>query len=90
MRRWKTLGRSAAVGLVAVGLAACAGSLTADNYAKLKTGMPYEEVRTLFGNPTSCSDVLGVKNCRWGDEQRWVNVHFVGDKTVFFMAENIK
>ncbi|HEU4620768.1 MAG TPA: hypothetical protein VFS42_00960 [Burkholderiaceae bacterium] len=71
-------------------LGACGGRLTAENYAKLSTGMPYEEVRKLFGDPASCTDVLGVKSCRWGDERRWVNVNFVADKAVLFMAENVK
>ena len=70
-------------------LAAC-GRLTADNYDKLKTGMTYDEVKAIIGAPTTCSDVLGVKNCTWGDDKRHVNASFVGGKLMLTTAENIR
>lgn len=70
-------------------LAACS-KLTVENYDKLKVGMPYTEVKQLLGTPASCSDVLGVKSCTWGDDQRHITVNFIGDQVVIFNAENIR
>ena len=70
-------------------LAAC-GNLSVENYDKLKVGMAYEEVKKILGPPAKCSDVLGVKHCRWGDEQRHIDVNFIGDQVLIFSAENIR
>ncbi|HEX5125157.1 MAG TPA: DUF3862 domain-containing protein [Rhodocyclaceae bacterium] len=69
-------------------LCAC-NKVTAENYDKLKTGMSYEEVRTLLGKPDECSDAVVLKSCRWGNVQSHINVNFVGDKAVVFTAENL-
>lgn len=69
-------------------LAAC-NRLTMENYDKLKTGMPYAEVKALLGEPSRCGEVLGIKHCVWGDEQRHIDVSFVGDQAVVFAGENI-
>ena len=70
-------------------LAACS-KLTVENYDKIKVGMPYQEVKQLLGPPAKCGDVLGVKHCTWGDEQRHIDVSFIGDQVVIFTAENIR
>ena len=63
--------------------------LTVANYDKLKSGMPYEEVVNILGTPASCDEVLGIKSCRWGDEQHKILVNFLGGKIVLTSAENI-
>jgi len=70
-------------------LAACS-RLSVENYDKLKVGMTYEEVKQLLGPPALCNDLLGVKHCRWGDEQRHVDVNFIGGQVLVFSAENIR
>jgi hypothetical protein len=74
---------------LASSLAACT-KVTADNYAKLKSGMSYEEVRAILGKPNQCSDLLAARSCTWGDEKSYINVSFVGDKAVLFASENIR
>ena len=69
-------------------LAACS-PLSVENYNKLKVGMSYNEVKQILGAPAKCSDVLGVKHCSWGDENRHVDVNFIGDQVLIFSAENI-
>ena len=70
-------------------LVACS-KLSVENYDKLKVGMPYAEVTQILGAPAQCSDVLGAKHCRWGDDQRYVEVNFIGDQALIFSAENIR
>lgn len=75
--------------VIALLLAACS-QLTVENYDKLKIGMPYTDVKRLLGTPARCSDLLGVKSCTWGDDQRYITVNFIGDQVVIFNAENIR
>lgn len=70
-------------------LAGCS-KLTVENYDKLKMGMPYAEVKTLLGDPSSCTDVLAMRNCTWGDAQRSITVSFVADQVVLFNASNLR
>lgn len=79
------------IGAIALALALLGCSkLTLENYSKLEAGMSYDEVTTLIGQPEQCDDVLGVRNCRWGDEARSVDVSFVGGKVLLFSASNLK
>ena len=64
--------------------------VTAENYAKVKTGMEYKGVTGILGNPASCDDVVGFKSCKWGDEKRNITVRFAGDAVVMHSAENIR
>jgi hypothetical protein len=75
--------------LAVIALAACS-KLTMENYDKLKIGMPYEEVVNIIGSPDKCSDVMGVKNCQWGNEKRSVNVTFAGNKVLFLTSNGLK
>ena len=70
-------------------LAACS-KVTAENYAKVKTGMEYKEVTGILGNPASCDDVVGFKSCKWGDEKSHITVRFAGDIVIMHSAENVR
>ena len=64
--------------------------VTLENYSKITVGMSYDEVTQLIGPPEKCDDVMGVRNCRWGDEKRAINVSFVGGKVLLFSSSNLK
>ncbi|HEY0663444.1 MAG TPA: hypothetical protein VGD18_02430, partial [Thiobacillaceae bacterium] len=64
--------------------------LTLENYNKITTGMTYEEVTALIGAPDQCDDVMGVRNCVWGNEKRSVNVSFLGGKVLLFSSSNLR
>lgn len=81
--------RLALVAAVGLALAACS-KVNAENYAKLKVGMPYADVTSAIGNPASCSDTAGFKVCKWGDEKSGITVRFAADKVVMHSADNIK
>lgn len=78
-----------ALAALAILLAACS-KLTVENYDKLKVGMRYEEVRQILGAPESCSDLLTVKSCTWGDDKRFIQVNFVADQVVLFNSSNLR
>jgi len=64
--------------------------VTLENYNKISVGMSYEEVTQLIGPPDECDDVMGVRNCLWGDEKRSINISFVGDKVLLFASNNLQ
>ena len=69
-------------------LSACS-KLTMENYNKIAVGMHYDEVTRLIGSPTKCDDVMGLRNCTWGNDKRYANVTFAGDKVVLFASSNL-
>jgi hypothetical protein len=64
--------------------------ITLENYNKIVVGMHYDEVTQLLGAPDQCDDVMGVRNCKWGDDKRSVNVSFVAGKVLLFSSSNLK
>ena len=85
--RTKTFLILAALG--ALLLSACS-RVNQENYEKLKTGMAYEEVRNVLGKPDSCSETIGIRHCRWGGAERYIEGNFVADKAVMFSSRNIQ
>lgn len=77
-----------AMGLLLVTLGC--SRLTIENYNQISSGMRYEEVTQLLGKPDACDDVMGVRNCRWGDDTRSVNVSFVSDKVLLYSSSNLQ
>jgi hypothetical protein len=69
-------------------LVACS-RLTQENYDKLKTGMAYEDVESVLGRPSQCSEALTVRTCIWGDEASNINANFIAGKAVLFSSKNI-
>ena len=76
------------VTLILLIIAGCS-KLTMENYDKLKIGMEYKEVVKTIGSPGKCSDVMGVRNCEWGNEKKSINVTFAGDKVLFFTGNGL-
>ena len=72
-----------------IALAGCS-KITAENYAKLQTGMTQAEVNAILGKPDSCDETMGFKSCRWGDDKSHVTVRFVADKLMLNEAVNIR
>jgi len=76
--------------LVLLAMLCGCSKLTVDNYAKIKTGIEYNEVVRILGKPDSCSEALFVKSCIWGSEQKNITVSFVSDKAMLSSCRNVK
>jgi hypothetical protein len=83
------LPRLAAI-LAAALLASGCSKISAENYAKLKVGMSYQETAAILGSPAGCSDTAGFRTCKWGDEKGSITVRFAADKAILHSAENIR
>lgn len=77
----------ALIGLV---LVACGSKISLDNYNKLKAGQTYEEVKQILGEPARCDEVIGIRTCQWGEEQRGISVNFVAGQVILLSARNLK
>lgn len=84
------MGIKTALGISVLLLLLGCSKLTLENYNKISTGMAYDEVITLLGAPEKCDDVMGVRNCLWGNNQRSVNVSFVGGKVLLYSSSNLQ
>ena len=82
-----TIRTALAMGLM-LALLGC-GKLTLDNYNKITMGMTYDEVVQLIGKPDNCDDLMGVRSCLWGDDERSVTVNFVSGKVLLFSSSNL-
>ena len=71
-------------------LAGCGSQLSLENYNKLKVGQSFDEVKKVIGDPTRCDEMLGIRTCVWGDEQRGVNIGFVAGQVMLLSATNLK
>lgn len=70
-------------------LAVGCSKLTKENYDKLKVGQGYEEVVGILGEADECSGAIGIKNCRWGGDKKYIKVKFVGNKVVLFSGQGL-
>ena len=64
--------------VLTLGLTAC-GSVSSDNYKKIKSGMSKDEVTDILGSADECESALGFESCQWGDEKKYISVKFAGD-----------
>lgn len=81
--------RAMLAAVMLAGLSACS-KLTLEHYSRIGVGMPYEQVVELIGEPERCDDVMGMRHCTWGDDQRSATVTFAGGRVLLFASSNLK
>ena len=64
--------------------------LTTENYDQLIIGMNYDEVISLLGKADECGGAIGIKNCKWGNEEKYIKVSFAGDKVMVFSGHGLQ
>lgn len=65
-------------------------SVTKENYNKIKSGMTYEEVVGVLGKPEGCSEVLGISNCEWKNDDAKIVITFISNQVTIAVAEGLK
>lgn len=63
--------------------------ITKKNYDKISMGMSYAEVISILGDADECGGVVGVENCTWGGDEKYIKINFVGKKVVLFSAKGL-
>lgn len=65
------------------------GKLTKEKYNKIRMGMTYSEVEKILGGGDECNFHLGIKNCIWGSEAKYIEVTFIADRAVSFLNKGL-
>jgi hypothetical protein len=60
------------------------------NYDKIESGISYEEVVKLIGNPEGCSETLGISNCEWKNDDAKIVITFVLDQVTIKTSDGLK
>ena len=76
--------------LIAALLLGCSDKLSLDNYNRLQVGQSYDEVKLILGDPARCDEIIGVRSCVWGSEQRGIKLAFMGGQLALLSAHNLK
>jgi hypothetical protein len=64
-------------------LAGCGNpNVTRSNYSLIAVGMHYSEVRHMMGEPDWCDNDKSPSECRWGDEDKNIEVTFAARRVV--------
>ena len=87
----KQMAESMRIAIVTVCLVSLMGcsKLTTENYDQLHVGMQYDAVISLLGKADECSGAIGLKNCKWGNDEKHITVSFAGDKVVVFSGQGL-
>lgn len=64
-------------------------NVTQANYEKIKLGMAYEEVVDILGKAQECGSSIGMTNCRWESNGKYIKIQFIADKVVLFSAKGL-
>jgi len=87
--RWPPQRRLIVAGLTVL-LHGCSPQVSLEQFNRLRIGQSYEEVRQIAGDPASCDEMLGLRNCVWGNPERGIRVGFLGGKVVLLSAHNLQ
>ncbi len=52
--------------------------------------MELEEVEAIIGTADECSEVIGTKQCVWGDNKRNIKITFVADVATLTLQNGLK
>ena len=52
-------------------------------------GQDYDEVVKILGKADECSEVIGIKNCSWGGDKKYIKVKFAGNRVILFSAHGL-
>jgi hypothetical protein len=79
--------------LIVTLLGACApqpGTVTFENYEKLKFGMTYESVVDILGAPQQITPFMGIKQCTWVNGERHIHAKFIADRAVYYSSKGLR
>ncbi len=73
-------------------LAGCApqpGTVTLENYEKLKFGMSFEAVVEILGQPQQVKPFMGVQQCTWISGERHIHAKFMFNRAVYYSSKGL-
>lgn len=80
----------AILGLVLTACAPKPGTVTLEQYDKLKLGMKYDAVVEILGKPHQVQPFMGVKQCTWVNDERHIHAKFIAGRAVYYSSKGLK
>jgi hypothetical protein len=74
---------------ILMGITGC-DKVNQENYQKIETGMKYQDVITILGEPGNCQAFLTAKSCQWGTETRKIDIKFIGDEVMLYASAGLQ
>lgn len=74
-------------------LAACApqpGTVTTENYEKLKFGMAYDAVIEILGEPYQVHPLMGIQQCTWVSGERHIHAKFIVGRAFYYSSKGLE
>lgn len=66
------------------------GTVTLQNYEKLKFGMSYDAVVAILGEPQQTHPFMGIKQCTWARDERHIHAKFLFDRAVYYSSRGLE
>ena len=70
-------------------LTAC-DKINQENYQQIETGMKYQDVTKILGEPGNCDTIFTAKSCQWGSETRKIDIKFINDQVVLYSSAGLQ
>jgi len=74
-------------------LAGCApqpGTVTLENYDKLKLGMSFDAVVEILGQPQHVKPFMGIQQCTWVSGERHIHAKFMFKRAVYYSSKGLQ
>lgn len=66
------------------------GTVTLEQYDKLKLGMKYAAVVEILGKPHQIQPFMGIRQCTWVNGKRHIHVKFIAGRAVYYSSKGLK
>lgn len=83
------MGKTIKIMLLSAALFGC-DKVNQENYKKIATGMKYQDVITILGEPDNCQEMFLAKSCQWGTETREIDIKFIGDEVMLYASVGLQ
>ena len=76
--------------VLVTGCAPQPGTVTLQNYEKLKFGMSYDAVVAILGKPQQTHPFMGIQQCTWASGERHIHAKFLFDRAVYYSSKGLQ
>jgi len=66
------------------------GTVTLQNYEKLKFGMSYDAVVAILGEPQQTHPFMGIQQCTWVNGERHIHAKFMLNRAVYYSSRGLQ
>jgi len=66
------------------------GTVTLQNYEKLKFGMSYDAVVAILGKPQQTAPFMGIQQCTWVSGERHIHAKFMFNRAVYYSSRGLQ